>query len=53
MKLVERENEILRTIRRLEEENLDFIVVGRVSSSVMEDQFETAAFLVWCSLNKL
>src|SRR3990170_1491662 len=28
MKFVERENEILRTIRRLKEEKLDFIVVG-------------------------
>lgn len=28
MKLVERENEILRMIRRLKEENLDFVVVG-------------------------
>lgn len=35
MKLVERENEILRTIRRLREENLDFIVVGGYAVSAL------------------
>jgi len=35
MKLVERENEILRTIRRLKEENLDFIVVGGYAVSAL------------------
>src|SRR3989337_635996 len=35
MRLVERENEILRTIRRLREENLDFIVVGGYAVSAL------------------
>jgi hypothetical protein len=35
MKLVERENEILRTIRRLKKENLDFIVVGGYAVSAL------------------
>jgi len=35
MKLVERENEILRTIRGLQEENLDFIVVGGYAVSAL------------------
>jgi len=35
MKLVERENEILRTIRRLKEENLDFVVVGGYAVSAL------------------
>ena len=35
MKLVERENEILRTIRRLKEENLEFIVVGGYAVSAL------------------
>jgi len=35
MKLVERENEILRTIRRLREENLDFVVVGGYAVSAL------------------
>lgn len=35
MKFVERENEILRTIRRLKEENLDFIVVGGYAVSAL------------------
>ena len=35
MKLVERENEILRTIRRLGEENLDFVVVGGYAVSAL------------------
>jgi len=35
MKLVERENEILKTIRRLKEENLDFVVVGGYAVSAL------------------
>lgn len=35
MRLIERENEILRTIRRLREENLDFIVVGGYAVSAL------------------
>jgi hypothetical protein len=35
MKIVERENEILRTIRRLREEKLDFIVVGGYAVSAL------------------
>ena len=35
MKLVERENEMLRTIRRLREENLEFIVVGGYAVSAL------------------
>jgi N-dimethylarginine dimethylaminohydrolase len=47
MKFVERENEILKTMRRLKEENLDFIVVeGYAVSALARHRFSVDCDLV-------